>query len=32
MLTGDYDDIIKNYAEHVHDFWCYSKVKKINKL
>ena len=25
MLTGDYDDIIRNYSEHVHDFWCYVK-------
>jgi hypothetical protein len=26
MLTGDYDEIIRNYSEHVHDYWCFSKV------
>ncbi len=32
MLTGDYDEIIRNYSEHVHDYWCFSKVNSNFKI
>lgn len=25
-LTNDMEEIIKNYSEHVHDFWCHDRV------
>ena len=28
-LTNEFEEIIKAYSEHVHDFWCYNKVNII---
>ena len=27
-LTPDYEEIIRTYSEHVHDYWCYNKFEQ----